>query len=100
MSAPPSFHQFQEARARIDQTAGKEACDNMPPSGAWREVGPDVPDGEQGAWSYVRLPEKPGETSETERYPHTLRLGLIGGLSLASWALLLGVGRIIATALK
>jgi hypothetical protein len=100
MSAPPSFRQFQEARDRIDHPAGKDAPDDMPSHGAWREVGPDAPDGEQGAWSYVRRHEKPGEASETERYPRTIRLGLIGALSLSSWALLLGAGRILAAALK
>lgn len=100
MSAPPSFRQFQEARDRIDHPAAQDAVDNMPSGGAWREVPLDALEEEQGAWSYVRRSGKSKDASKTDRYGRTVRLGLIGVLSLASWALVLGTGHAVLAALR
>lgn len=100
MSAPPSFRQFQEARDRISYPDASEQIDGLPSDGAWREVPTDAQDDEQGVWTYVRRNGTSTEASETERYRRTVRFGLIGVLSLASWALVLGTGHAVLAALK
>lgn len=87
MSALPPFRQFRHAQ---QAQAGISAPAHQGGSGDRRNPESES-DETQGTWSYIRPLLHERDAPETDVYPRSFRLMMIGMLSLLCWALMLGV---------